>query len=333
MIKNIDLDSLIYGSFRVNKRPNYAILRRKLNRRFPMDRTAELLDSINDPFVSLFCLVMKRNQKDKYLENLYSNLSNSLIIKNKLLQKLFLSQNNYGEHFISRFNSVLILGNEDELIKNDASLTPYHELFHLTTTRIEDNDVVRIGFQYDDFAKSLNEGYTELMTKRYFGSSDDKDFDAYPHFTWFAQMIEEIIGRDKMEDLYLSSNIEGLILELEKYYPRKKIIELFKAMDRLFNKEEELFEYQKQIIEKKQKVDEEKIEKFYSINSAYRNLICMNIKTINQNKEMKLGIKNNFEKKHDIMKIRYNNEDEVYLGYYKEEARKYSKVLGEKNGV
>ena len=325
MVKDIDLNAILY-----DKKPNYAAVRAKFNRRFPIERADRLLDSINNKYVDRFVFTLFVSNKYDYLDNFYSNLSNSIIIKNRLLQKIFLSNNNYGGHCLSRHNSYLILGNDKDLEKNHATLTPYHELFHLLTTRFDSDNDVRIGFQYNDFGKALNEGYTEIMTRRYFGYLNENDCNTCLHFTWFAEMVEDIIGKDKMEYYYLKSDIEGLILELEKYLPREKVINMIKSMDKMFNNEEKLFEYQKDILDKKQSIDMDRIKQYYSVNNSYRTLIYSSIKEINKNKELKLKTQNSFNEKNDKKKLEFDNEDNVYIEYYEEEVNNLSKKGGMK---
>ena len=321
MVNNLELSSLLESKYSLIKDANYSTLYKKFNRRFPKEKSNELLNSINNPYINTFDSIMKENNKSKYLENFYSNLSNSFIIKNKLLQKISLSKGVNGECFFKRQNYYLILGDKDSLEKRNAELTPYHELLHLLTTRFDNKKTIRIGFQINNFATGINEGYTELLTKRYFKKFSKNDNEVYSHFTWILNMIEDIVGKSKMEDYYFDINVEGLILELEKYISREKVINLIEDVDLLFCSEEKLFDYQQKIIHKHNKNVEKELDEYYDVNSLLRSRIYDTLVEINNNKMKQLGINNNFEEKNIIIKNKYDEEEELYLDFFKEKSR------------
>lgn len=326
MIDNINFEKLLKEKYFINKKnKNYTTLFKKFSRRFPKEFIDELLDGVNNKHVYLFVDYMKLKGKDRYLENFYSNLSNSILIKNKLIQKLLLTNEVFGGSFFTKRNNYIILGDTDILDKGNASLTPYHELFHLLTTRIDDKDTVRIGFQVNEFATGINEGYTELLTKRYFGNLSDKDFNAYSHFTWFMEMLEDIIGKDKIEDLYFNSNIEGLILELGKYIPKEQVLDFIEDTDLLFESEHDLFDYQKNFIYGNKELDSNQINEYYNLNKELRDRIYNNLLEINDNKQKKIGKENNFKEKNDKIKEQIDREEELYQDYFKYECKYYLK--------
>lgn len=94
-----------------------------------------------------------------------------------------------------------------------------HELIHLATIRV-DSSTEYCGFSINDyyygdsFAKGLNEGYTQLIKERYFGK--DKGI-VYPFEVKYASMIEALVGKDKMEELFFTTNLRGLFTELSVY--------------------------------------------------------------------------------------------------------------------
>lgn len=80
-----------------------------------------------------------------------------------------------------------------------------------------------------DLGRGLNEGYTQLLTERYFGSIyGDKIYIFEVHF---ARMTEEIIGKSKMESLYLNANLNGLIDELKKFESKENIMRYICHLD------------------------------------------------------------------------------------------------------
>jgi hypothetical protein len=88
------------------------------------------------------------------------------------------------------------------------------------------------------YGVGLNEGYTQLMTERYFENDRTLNFlrknygvrntknvvgNSYSLQTLIAYKVEQIIGKDKMENLYLNANPYGLRDELMKYASKEEI--------------------------------------------------------------------------------------------------------------
>ena len=268
---------------------------------------------------------MKKHNKEEYLENLYSNLANSKMINNKLLQKIILEKGVSGGSFLTKRNNYVILGNKEEFEKNNAFLTPYHELFHLITTKVDDESTARIGLQKNDFGMGINEGYTELLTKRYFGYLSNKDYEAYGHFIWFSNMLEEIVGKEKMEKLYFDMDLEGLINELMKYIPKNDAYLFIDNIDKLFNNEDELFCLEKAFAHKERKEYNELINTYYNVNIELLNKIYVQFLELNCYKESKLVIKTDFKEKNDLIKEKFDREEEIYQEYYNKEEKEYIK--------
>ena len=61
----------------------------------------------------------------------------------------------------------------------------------------------------------MTEGYTQLLTDRYFPS--DKIGEVYSIDASFAGLLELIIGEEDMSRFYFNSNLKGLIDKLSKY--------------------------------------------------------------------------------------------------------------------
>ena len=117
-------------------------------------------------------------------------------------------------------------------IKKNVGLTLYHELFH-TAANINENS----GFERQEnnlvYYRGINEGYTDLMTSKYF--DDGKSRPGYFAETTICAMLDEIVGKDIMEKLYLNSNVEGLLNELYKYFGDDKALELLEILDSIYD--------------------------------------------------------------------------------------------------
>ena len=316
---------------------NYKGVYNKFSNRFPVEYSDRLLDWINNDYVSIFDLIMKPKLKKEYIENFYSNLSNSKIIKNKLLLKLFSFWEYFGGNYFTKRNNYLVLGDKELLEKNNACLTPYHELLHLLSTRIDDKHTVRIGLQINDYGISINEGYTELLTKRYFNNFSIKDYTAYPNFVWYMEMIEEIVGKDRLEDLYYSSNQEGLSKELTSLSNEEDIINLFNTMDELFFDEKHLYDIQKKYLKLNKEVDLKTMNEYYESNKINRDYIFESILKMYKNKQLKL-LKNKiidqemydkrikeFVEKNLKKKEKTDQIEDLYQEYFKNEIKTCTK--------
>ena len=125
------------------------------------------------------------------------------------------------------------LDNKIYLSKRCTYLSLCHELLHLCTNRVAD------GISYCGFAQitnrnvvgyGFNEGYTELLTDRYF-NENHLYRTTYPKEVAFAKVIENLIGRYKMEDLYFKSDLYGLITQLNSYYRKEDILKFISSID------------------------------------------------------------------------------------------------------
>ena len=110
-----------------------------------------------------------------------------------------------------------------------------HELFHMASTIRKDNDLsIYSGFSqstnlgdYELIGTGLNEGYTQLLTERYF----DVEKKSYPLEKLAALKLEEIIGKENMQIMYFDADLKGLIIKLSNYKDERQIIRFIYAMD------------------------------------------------------------------------------------------------------
>lgn len=123
---------------------------------------------------------------------------------------------------------------DNELLFTDKG-SVYHELFHLLSSTYDSKKKkVYSGFSQGnrrvDIGVALNEGYTELLSSRYFGNENTG---VYPIEVQMAILIEKIVGESTMEKLYSEANLEGLIDEIDKYAnDRKSILNTLIVLDR-----------------------------------------------------------------------------------------------------
>lgn len=109
----------------------------------------------------------------------------------------------------------------------------YHELFHVSTAK-------RVGTtSYNGFCQTnlltaesigegVNEGYTQLLAERYF---EDAQKGNYNVLVYIVELLELIVGRDKMEHYYMTSDLYSLVDELKKYAPYEDICKFLSYLD------------------------------------------------------------------------------------------------------
>lgn len=166
------------------------------------------------------------------LTNFYNNLNEIRIDLYDLRTK-----NKYFHRGI--FGYYDVKKNAIKLDEDYVSVIIFHELFHMASS-VYLNGNYYSGFRqyssddYTSIGKGLNEGYTQLLTERYFGHNDDFG-KVYEYETFIVGKLEEIVGKFKMQELYLSANLYGLIKELNKYISYEEIINFIRCLDFLNN--------------------------------------------------------------------------------------------------
>lgn len=177
-----------------------------------------LLEEDYSDNIEKFIEIMTLHFSPEDLTRFYSNMDSldiSIISKKKFQE---VSQNTtkktLGEYYPT-CNAML-------LVEKDYNKVIYHKLFHVASSNFDiENRITFLGFSQcrleggNNIGEPLNEGYTELMTNRYFFPSTESKY--YKYEVRVAQQIENIVGKDKMEKLYLNANLYDLLKELEKY--------------------------------------------------------------------------------------------------------------------
>ena len=181
----------------------------------------------NDEFkktILEFSKVLADNFPEEALINFYNNLNELKVNNNKLIALM-----GAGGCYKATSNSIALFDFE----------AIYHELFHMSSRLYnKDDGVSYVGFKqrntklskinYNPIGTGLNEGYTELLTHRYF---DNNLYNSYQFETDIAWRLELIIGADKMTEYYLKGNLSGLIDELKEYMPEDDIIKFLTRLD------------------------------------------------------------------------------------------------------
>lgn len=174
-----------------------------------------------------FTKIMMKNCSFEDLTILFNNI-NTLKIHCKSFKILNLIFNtNYAGEYNTITNTINI---NDEEIKKDI----FHELLHMASSFYK-NGVVFSGFsqlRFSSIGDGLNEGYTELLCRRYFVKDEVED--SYKYLTFVSKKLEKIVGKDKMLSLYLNANLFGLINDLKEYATEEEIMCFIKNTDFIY---------------------------------------------------------------------------------------------------
>ena len=132
---------------------------------------------------------------------------------------------------------------KNEIIYYDESLYKYffkndyikalkqiltHELFHLSSTKIEDNNVYS-GLSYNITGNALNEGYTELLTNNLFNYNHI--LTNYEYEKRIAFLISNFLGNNNMNTIYFTTDNKKMIMLLNEYSTYKNTNCFLKELD------------------------------------------------------------------------------------------------------
>lgn len=177
-------------------------------------------------YIVSFANVMIKNFPTEDLTNFYNNI-NEVKAKPKRFGLLNLIFHLDLAGFYNTKKNIIFVekGLEDHPIQ--------HELFHMASSPYK-NGIKYSGFQVSSIGEGINEGYTELLTQRYFPNEDndeDNDIQPYDYHVSVAKKLEQIIEREKMQSLYLNANLKGLIDELKQYISEDEIMKFISNTD------------------------------------------------------------------------------------------------------
>lgn len=121
-------------------------------------------------------------------------------------------------------NKLTVYDIDCDRVPDEKRETIFHELLHMASSKALMEGSIS-GFDVKT-GKNLNEGYTEVLRKRYFCNSGRKEWNEV-----IAEGIENIVGRQKMERYYLNADLPALIHELSNYMEKEDVYKLLYIMD------------------------------------------------------------------------------------------------------
>lgn len=177
-----------------------------------------------------FCKIVLQEFKKKDLSLFFNNINDLKLSSKKDMSDKIIGAALPGENII--------------IFDENNKYAIYHELFHIISSFVIKNKYFS-GFSQghytnsllkkgDNYGDGINEGYTQLLTERYFDNID-KIRNHYIFEVKVAENIEKIIGKKKMTSLYLNADLNGLINELNNYNSNQKVLEFIKRLDFIHN--------------------------------------------------------------------------------------------------
>jgi len=217
---------LIYSI--TNGTANYAIIKKE-QKQILDNFNNYYLPKTNKPFkkndipdeIKKDIALIKEKVNNENLYNLYNNLTN-IKIKNDLSLLLKLIKGKYN----SKTNTITYT----------TINSRFHELMHLASSCYDEkNNIWLSGFiNYNNkpiYGKALNEGYTELITRRIF----NKRTTFYNEEVKIVSFFELLFDKKALESYYFNNDIYSFINHIGSYIGKENAIKLLLQFDYGFN--------------------------------------------------------------------------------------------------
>lgn len=207
-------------------------------------------DVILQELVDEFVKVLEININKDNLRQMYNNLStlkieNKYIIR-KILSRLISDYMTTGEYYLyENIISVLPIISNNILLKyigiskEEYVVNLYHELLHMSSTIIDNyNGVAYSGFYQtnkddsDEIGFALDDAYTDMLLYRLFNI--DKEFISYQYEISITKIIEDIVSKDIMVNLYFNANLYDFVSILSNYSNREDVIKFITDLDEIY---------------------------------------------------------------------------------------------------
>lgn len=194
-------------------------------------------------YLNHFCTVIEDNIDSKDLKLFNQNIS-TLIIEKKsaiilnLLEKIFTNNYCLATYRVDK-NTISIIDNSPFTNHKINQFTLYHELLHAASSfAIPKEKLYFSGFSIFDekehckLGDSINEGYTELLNRRLFGS---RAISGYEFEIIAATLIEQIVD-NHMTSFYFHASLDSLIEGISIYGNQSDTKASFEMLDYISQK-------------------------------------------------------------------------------------------------
>ena len=176
-----------------------------------------------------FCSIISNNVQNDNLGLFYNNINNLATYTLDFRITNFLFDKSLHAYYMPEDNKIVAK-------KYDYNLAIDHELFHMSSSYYDKNKLIWFsGFSQKAFKRNtigvgINEGYTQLLTERYFGNNK-KLLESYTFEKKISKKLELIIGKLKMESLYFKADLYNLVEQLKQYNEESNIINFINDVD------------------------------------------------------------------------------------------------------
>lgn len=181
--------------------------------------TIKFNEELNE-YINNFINKIKQDIPEENLSYLYDNIRwLKLTVKKRLDKSPIL-----GSYNILK-NKIVLYG----CIELD---TLYHELFHMCSNKYDKKNKtsgLECDLGSDSIGIVINEGYTELLLKRYFPEVYEEG--SYDFGRKIAESLEQILTKENMQKHYFNENLYGLIIDLKEYYTIEEISTFLTSTD------------------------------------------------------------------------------------------------------
>lgn len=189
-------------------------------------------DTILEDKIVKFCKVMNDHFPIECRNTFYKNLDTYRFYNMEIAKGSLIIDSNGTAYSRQSDNST---NTDDSALDIDKYL--YHDLFSMASSS-GDDEVIYSGLsqtyfsgRHNKFAYGLNKGYTELLTHRYFGDELKPKGSSYDYEMMVASKIEDIVGKEKMEEFYFTNNLKGLVDSLKHYSSEEEVMTFISRLD------------------------------------------------------------------------------------------------------
>ena len=244
--KNIKYKLLKNGSFKdykvLEKPEMYKTVRKKTYNPNITEETQEIINKIYTSFETVVSnesmQIIKRNIESIKVN---SNWINSLNLCFRGAGGSYdLTNHTISKNYFLTKKDTIIRGKQVESKKLLQKILS-HELIHAASAHKNKNKI-NVGFNQYNILKpnssyigrGINEGYTDYISNKYIVDKilNIKGMDAgYNYEILIAQIVELIIGKEKMMNMFFQGDLEGLIKELSKYQDELKVKQFILDLD------------------------------------------------------------------------------------------------------
>ncbi len=183
--------------------------------------------------------IIPREDLDNYYRNFSTLKEKSLSFSDQIKIRA-----TYGGFAGGAYNT---LENEVDLktsVLGDLSGSTNHELLHASSTNYDkENNIIYSGFSQtfikdtdgkktlETFGLGINEGYTQYLNIKLFGSNSFLKEKIYEDDQKIAKLLNIIVGEEKMQSYYFRADLKGLVEELEKYNTKEEVYKFINTTD------------------------------------------------------------------------------------------------------